>query len=89
MSLLLMRIQELSLVTLVQFSERQDPGRVQHPRRGLLPRHDRVPLQGRVLLRRSNNYVNWVERDERQKVNDSIVFSRGYSRVRAAIGQPS
>ena len=84
-----MRIQGLSLATLVQFSERQDPGRLQRPRRDLLPRHDLDPLQGRVLLRRSNKYVNWVERDERQKINNSIVFFRDYSRVRAGIGQPS
>ena len=89
MFLLLMRIRGLWSVTLVQFSERQDPDRLQRPRRDLLPRHDRAPLQGRVLLHRSNKYVNWVERDERQKINNIIVFSRDNSRVRAGIGEPS
>ena len=89
MFLLLMRMQGMWLATLVQFSERRDPGQLQRPRRDLLPRHDRAPLQGRVLLRWSNKYVNWVERYERQNTKDSIVFSRDYSRVRAGIGQPS
>src|SRR6266540_3076968 len=89
MFLLLMRIQGLSLATLVQFSERQDLGRVRRPRRELLLRHDRDPLQGHVLLRRSNKYINREERDELQKTNDSIVFSRDYSRLRTGIGQPS
>ena len=88
MFLLLMRIQGLSLATLVQFSEQQDLGRLQRPHRELLLRHDRDPLQGHVLFRRSNNYVNWVKGYERQKINDSIVFFGDYSRVRAGIGQP-
>ena len=73
MFLLLMRIQGLSLATLVQFSERQDLGRLQRPHRELLLRHDRDPLQGHVLFRRSNKYVNWVEGMNARKL--AIVLS--------------
>ena len=82
MFLLLMRIRGLWLATLVRFSEQQVPDRLQRPRRDLLPTPRPAPhSKGASYFIGLTIRVNWVERDERQKINYGIVFSRDNSRV--------